>query len=66
MQMKKIAFGLVGLEMDEAAMDMFEMVSAVYKKKKGAFNLHDACAIRAKLQEKYGKRRVMYSMDLID
>lgn len=66
MQIKQLAFRIVGLQMDEAALDAFEMVSAMYKKKKGAFDLHDACEIKAKLHEKHGRRRVMYSMDLID
>lgn len=66
MQIKQLAFRIVGIHMDEAALEMFEMVHEAHKKKKGAFNLHDACAIRAKLHEKYGRRRVMYSMDLYD
>lgn len=65
-EIKRLAFALVGLQLDEAAMDCFEMVSEVYRKKKGKFDLHDACTIRAKLHEKHGSRRVMYSMDLLD
>lgn len=64
-QIKKMAFSIIGLHMDESALEAFELVSEIYKRKKGKFNLKDACGIKAKLFEKYGNRRMFYSMDLM-
>lgn len=66
LRIMQMAFEVTGLKMDLAAVELFCMVKDTFDKKNDLFDLRDACKIRAVIQGKYGKKNIMYTLDLLD